>query len=116
VAEARSALLLDKSARAGWLLTLARAGDGGVQISVAAQPGLTPEAGRDYELWALPSGGKPVSLGLLPQLGRARLTLEATRAALLAAGGLAVSVEPMGGSPTGQPTGEVRYQGTLAPL
>lgn len=116
VAEARSALLLDKGARAGWLLTLVRAGDGGVQINVAAQPGLVAEAGRDYELWALPPGGKPVSLGLLPQQGQARLTLLGSRAALLAAASLAVSVEPVGGSPTGRPTGEVRYQGALASL
>lgn len=116
VAEARSALLLDKNARAGWLLTVSRTGSGGMQISVAAQPGLVAEVERDYELWALPPGGKPVSLGLLPQRGGARLTLETTRATLLAAGGLAVSVEPVGGSPTGQPTGEVRYQGALQSL
>ena len=46
-----------------------------------------PEAvGRSYELWALPRGGAPVSLGLLPAAGSAERTLsERQRTALLAA-------------------------------
>jgi anti-sigma-K factor RskA len=40
--------------------------------------------------------------------------LDAGQAAMLArARGLAVSLEPAGGSPTGQPTGPVVYQGRL---
>ena len=64
-----------------------------------------------YELWALPSNGKPpVSLGLLPRAGsveRALTTLQ--RAALLSATRVAVSLEPAGGSPTGSPTGPVLF-------
>lgn len=65
--------------------------------------------GRDYELWALPAGGKPVSLGVLPAMeGVTRHVLtEAQLAALKISPQVAVSVEPMGGSPTGQPTGAV---------
>jgi anti-sigma-K factor RskA len=68
-----------------------------------------PAAGRSYELWALPrGGGAPVSLGLLPAGGRAERTLSPSqRAALLAAEKVAVSVEPLGGSPTGSPTGPI---------
>jgi anti-sigma-K factor RskA len=63
---------------------------------------------RAYELWALPKGGAPVSLGLLPAGGSAARTLSsAQRAALAAADKVAVSVEPPGGSPTGSPTGPV---------
>jgi anti-sigma-K factor RskA len=64
--------------------------------------------GKAYELWALPRGGQPVSLGLLPAGGTYERTLNlAQRAALLAADKVAVSVEPPGGSPTGSPTGPV---------
>jgi anti-sigma-K factor RskA len=71
--------------------------------------GTVPEAvGRSYELWALPRGGAPVSLGLLPAAGSAERTLsERQRTALLAADKVAVSVEPVGGSPTGSPTGPI---------
>jgi anti-sigma-K factor RskA len=64
---------------------------------------------RDYELWALSrSGGAPVSLGLLPAKGEvARILSVAQLAALTSSDKLAVSVEPVGGSPTGAPTGPV---------
>jgi anti-sigma-K factor RskA len=64
--------------------------------------------GKDYELWALPRGGQPVSLGLLPATGTFEHGLsEAQRAALRAADKVAVSVEPSGGSPSGSPTGPI---------
>ena len=67
-----------------------------------------PAAGKSYELWALPRGEAPVSLGLLPAAGRVEHTLsERQRTALLAAEKVAVSVEPAGGSPTGSPTGPI---------
>jgi anti-sigma-K factor RskA len=64
------------------------------------------QAGKSYELWALPSdGGKPVSLGVLPTtaMGRVRLAAAADRT-LSDVPWLAVSLEPEGGSPTGAPT------------
>ena len=67
-----------------------------------------PAAGKSYELWALPRGKAPVSLGVLPVGGRAERTLsEPQRLALLAADKVAVSVEPLGGSPTASPTGPI---------
>jgi anti-sigma-K factor RskA len=66
---------------------------------------------RDLELWALPPGeSKPRSLGVLSPAGRqlaSRLS-ENTR--------LLVSLEPKGGSPTGQPTGPVLYGGSLTTI
>jgi anti-sigma-K factor RskA len=60
---------------------------------------------RDYELWALPAGGKPVSLGVLPTTGTAQRRLtQVQQQALADAAQVAVTVEPLGGSPTGQPT------------
>lgn len=81
------------------------------RLSVRAGTLAAPPAGRDYELWALPKGGAPVSLGLLPyRHGAARRTLTLTQQrALASAAQLAVSVEPPGGSPTGQPTGAVVF-------
>lgn len=64
-----------------------------------------------YELWALPGGGKPpVSLGLMPRTGRLERSLNAVqRAGLAGSSRIAVSLEPVGGSPTGQPTGPVLF-------
>jgi anti-sigma-K factor RskA len=72
-----------------------------------------PDA-RSRELWALPEGGAPVSLGLMPASGSIDLALDdRQRAALAAAKNIAVSDEPAGGSPTGAPTGEVLYVAAL---
>lgn len=65
-------------------------------------------AQQSYELWALPRGGQPVSLGVLPAQGASERRLTAAqRDALLASDKIAVSVEPAGGSATGRPTGPV---------
>jgi len=72
-----------------------------------------PPAGKAYELWLLPADeAAPVSLGLLPTELPAGSTLPAVRQ-VATAKGIAVSVEPEGGSPTGQPTGPVVYQAAL---
>jgi anti-sigma-K factor RskA len=71
-------------------------------------------AGRSYELWMLPNGAAPVSLGLIPDAGSATLALSAAQLTVLGnTATLAVSVEPAGGSPTGQPTGPVIYTAPL---
>ena len=66
----------------------------------------TRPTNRDYELWALPAGGKPVSLGVMPVAsGSAQRTLTAGQLQALAnSPQVAVTVEQIGGSPTGQPT------------
>jgi len=76
---------------------------------------MSANARQSYELWAMPRDGRPpVSLGLLPQRGEVARTLSETQSlALLAAGKLAVSVEPPGGSPTGAPTGPVIMVGAV---
>jgi anti-sigma-K factor RskA len=70
---------------------------------------------RDFELWALPkNGAAPVSLGLMPSSGEATEQLTPEQAAALAASAqVAISIEPIGGSPTHQPTGPVVF---VAPL
>ena len=78
-------------------------------------PGQLPEsAGRDRELWIIPEGQQPVSLGLVEAGTSARRAITPALAARFAAGAtIAVSDEPEGGSPTGQPTGDVLAAGNL---
>lgn len=68
-------------------------------------------AGRSLELWALPHGGKPRSLGLISERKLALKLAAAADQSLGDVPALAVSLEPQGGSPTGQPTGPVLYTG-----
>ena len=90
-----------------WRVELAARGDR-LEVATLGTPDV-PDA-RARELWALPKGGAPVSLGLMPASGEVRLALDARqRAALKAAANIAVSDEPAGGSPTGAPTGDVLY-------
>ncbi|MBI3526534.1 MAG: anti-sigma factor [Betaproteobacteria bacterium] len=66
-----------------------------------------------WELWMLPDGDqKPVSLGLITTHETQVVKIPGALAVKLdAAHGLAMSVEPAGGSPTGLPTGPVLYAG-----
>jgi anti-sigma-K factor RskA len=84
-------------------------------LTIRAVGTVEPRVGKSYELWALPRGGNPVSLGLLPADGTITRPLnDRQRGALLAADKVAVSVEPERGSPTGSPTGPVILVATIA--
>ncbi len=76
--------------------------------STAAAP-----SGKSLQLWALPSNGQPQSLGVLASNAPYQLQTSRLQAGLLNASAFAVSVEPIGGSPTGLPTGEVIASGKL---
>jgi anti-sigma-K factor RskA len=66
------------------------------------------EPGRSVELWLLAADSPtPVSLGLVPESGATSVTLTPELAARFGTAKLAISDEPEGGSPTGQPTGAV---------
>lgn len=73
------------------------------------------DAARSAELWVIPAGDTvPHSLGLLRAHGATALKLSPGQRARIAAGAtLAVSLEPIGGSPTGLPTGPVVASGAL---
>lgn len=69
------------------------------------------EASQALELWAVPAEGTPRSLGLLAT-GDGATTV--VRAGLLkGTKAFAVSLEPAGGSPTGQPSGPVVSAGNV---
>lgn len=89
--------------------------DDPAQLRVRVTSAPAPLADRVYELWMLPDDGAPVSLGLLPSFGALRTQVSpAALDALARSANLAVSTEPPGGSPTGQPTGEVVFVAPLA--
>lgn len=105
------AVLSDESSQAGWVVQA----DYNKNIIVAqALQVKSPDQGKAYELWMLPKGEPPRSLGLLPLEGKRSVTLTAEKRAILErSGALAVSIEPATGSPTGLPTGPVVYQGKI---
>ena len=70
--------------------------------------------GKSLELWVLPKNGAPRSLGLIENDRDTRLRLALSDPRLQLANALAVSLEPRGGSPTGQPTGPVLCSGVIA--
>lgn len=69
---------------------------------------------HDYQLWLIPANGKPRSVGVMPNAPLMRLSFREPMSTALAGGGtLAVSLEPLGGSPRDAPTGPVVASGTL---
>ena len=71
--------------------------------------------GKSLELWAVPKGGAPRSLGLIDNDRDSRIRLAAADPRVAGANAFAVSLEPRGGSATGQPTGPVLCSGVIAP-
>lgn len=70
--------------------------------------------GRDFELWMIEGDDPPVSMGVIPVGAATHVVLpEAARERIASGDVLAVSLEPAGGSPTGQPTGPVVAAGDL---
>jgi len=73
-----------------------------------------PGEGRDFELWVIEGQQAPVSLGIIPNTPSARMLVgDRLRAKMISGAVFAISDEPAGGSPTGQPTGPVVAAGDL---
>lgn len=71
-----------------------------------------PGADKSLQLWALPPGGAPRSLGVLGDAPALKLT--ASEADVRAVPALAISLEPKGGVPSERgPTGPVLFHGPL---
>ncbi|MER2491816.1 anti-sigma factor [Catenovulum sediminis] len=93
------AVVQGEKAQALWLIEI----DDEI-IRVKASDNLQPQLNNDYELWMVAKDGRaPVSLGLLPKSGQLELAKHALfeQVEIVA---LAVSLEPLGGSPNGLPT------------
>ena len=105
------AVLNEGAATPAWVVTVDLATEQLTIRPVAA----VAVADRALELWLLAGAeAQPRSLGLLDPLQPASFQVTSIVEAGLPAGtALAVSLEPLGGSPTGLPTGPVVYQGML---
>ena len=77
---------------------------GEMRVSMA---GISLPADRDVELWLIVGENAPVSLGVMPRVGQAAMDIPTELRALVAGATMAISDEPLGGSPTGQATGPV---------
>lgn len=104
---AQYAIVNDSEANPLWVIEVTAD-----KLIVRSTEKLAIPANNDFELWMVPANGEaPISLGLLPKNGKLNITRPAwfDTAAIAA---LAVSLEPIGGSPNGSPT-EVLY---ISPL
>jgi anti-sigma-K factor RskA len=80
------------------------------QLSIQPLQRVALTQSQSLELWALPKTGAPTSLGVI---SADKLTALSKRTLPKDTKGLAVSLEPLGGSQTGSPTGPVLFVGDL---
>lgn len=93
------AVVQSGKAEALWLIELKAD-----HIEIQATQKLQQHTDKDYELWLVATDGRPpVSLGLLPKQGQLSLPRSQLFDQVQIAA-LAVSLEPLGGSPSGVPT------------
>ena len=86
----------------------------GARELVVSAAAINKPIGRDAELWIIPEGGQPISLGVVDLSVAARRRLDPGLAARFRAGAtVALTIEPLGGSPNGQPTGPIIAAGSL---
>jgi anti-sigma-K factor RskA len=112
----RAPMLATLGASSGQPNFVAAINAGGTSLMVVPAALLTSDP-RAMELWLIPAGDKPHSLGLIEPGRPVRLDVPRDLVARITADAtLAVSMEPPGGSPTGQPTGPVIASGTLTSL
>ena len=68
---------------------------------------------RDFELWLIEADGIPQSIGIISDLRNTSVSISPAFTKKINAGDtFAISIEPLGGSPTGEVTGPVIAIGT----
>lgn len=83
-------------------------------LLVAPAAGVSVAPGHSHQLWLIPADGKPRPMGLFePGAPRRMAVPPAMLAEMKADVTLALSVEPVGGSPSGLPTGPIVASGKL---
>ncbi|MEI2627183.1 anti-sigma factor [Erwinia aphidicola] len=104
--------VLNGSAQQGaWVVSLNAAKD---RLMVQAINAAAIQPDRSLQLWLIPPGEKPQSLGLIATSASQQVSIRPVQLASLPT--LAISLEPRGGSPTGQPTGPVLFSGKVIRL
>lgn len=81
------------------------------QLSITPLRPTNVAAQNSLQLWLIPPGQAPVSLGLVDNRAPTQVSLK--NASIVADAVIAISLEPQGGSATGQPTGPVLYSGKI---
>ncbi len=106
--------LLHGDGTPGWLASVDKAQGKVLMVPV---PAAADAAGRAPELWLIPAGGAPRSLGLV-SIDRAHTVAvpDALRDALVNGSVLAITLEPATGAPQGVPTGPIIAKGDIANL
>lgn len=102
------AVLTDKNGTPGWIVSEAAPREAFAVEAVHAQ---AIDAQHAFELWVI-ADNKARSLGVIPGTAQSRATIPATAVPKNGVA-FAVSLEPPGGSPTGQATGPILYQGQI---
>lgn len=98
----------------GWLASVDR--DGGTVLMVPI-PTAADADGRVPELWLIPSGETPKSLGIVSADHSHTVKVpDALRDALAKGALLTITLEPSGGAPQGVPTGPIMAKGDIVTL
>jgi anti-sigma-K factor RskA len=89
-------------------------GTGRLSVVPAA---LRQDGPKSLEVWVIEDGKAPLSVGVLPESGRGDIVIPTSlRASFTAGRTIAITVEPLGGSPDGKPTGPVIAAGRAVTL
>jgi len=106
--------LLHDDGTPGWLASVDKAQGKVLMVPV---PAAADAEGRAPELWLIPAGGAPRSLGLV-SIDRAHTVAvpDTLRDALVNGSVLAITLEPSSGAPQGIPTGPIIAKGDIANL
>jgi anti-sigma-K factor RskA len=95
-------------------VTISVDGSGG---RLLVTPVRLPADGRDPELWIIPEDGTPRSLGVIPVSAVTRVAVAPQHQAHIHSGAtFAITMEPVGGSPSGAPTGPITASGKIIPV
>lgn len=97
---------------------VATANEEPMQMTVKMMEGAQMPSDKDFELWCrMKESGKLWSMGVLAHNNETTFPLTETDwRTFNSTTSLAISVEPKGGSPTGNPTGPVMYKGDFVSL
>lgn len=95
----------------GWIASIdTRSG----KLVIVPVPSALDSSGRVNELWIIPAGGAPLSLGMVSHDRTHTIAVpQALRAAIVSGSLLAITLEPQAGIPHAQPSGPIVAKGQI---